>query len=232
MFFATLLLAAQTAAGPPALPQGTVSPYFVAPGIRTPLLIRIPVPGPWAPLIGGHVRSIMKARWADDLNARDLDHGHLLMKPGWTCAKPCTPGAVLKGVAAIMYHSAEGAGRWAAEAKQGIELDKRRHRSIIGWPDGRVQPAVELVWEQRHGLSGYESNGTVFDRLMPEYRPDLFSGLDDIGVIFKMDEGTLACTLISQFELVQDSRGRLSLGDGRPYDAFLECLQPRGKLVN
>lgn len=230
MFFTTLLLISQLTVQPFPIGQGTISPYFMASDWRAPLRIWIPVRKDWALIIAKHTRNMIDEKWADDLTSRDLDHGHMLMKPDWECAEPCTPDAVMDGVAAFLYHTAENAGRWAGEAEDGVDVDERTPRSVIGWFDGTVQPAVELVWEQRYQLQTYVSHGTVFDTDLWRYRSEQFSKADEFQVTFAMDEGTLTCNLSSQIRIVQDSHGRMILKGGRPFDAFMECYDPRGVL--
>ena len=229
--FATLLAFARwdlERVSPSVIPEvSPASMLFAGEGIPSLL---VAIPNPWAATMALHVREIIGNGWARDLTPRDLDHAHLLFKPDFKCPTPCTPERVMDGTAAILYHTAEQAGRWADEAKCGIPVDERTHRSIVGWSDGRVQPIAELFWNLRHNLIAYDSNGTVFDEEARRLRPDLFGDTDRMDVTAEFGENPLTCHLSSQLDIIQSSKGRFALSDGREYDAFLVCLSPKGTL--
>lgn len=214
---------------PTGLPLG---PYLVpgSVGFVGSLSLRMPMPKPWADILRNHVSSILRNRWAHDLTPRDLDHGHLLMKPGWECTSPCELDEVMAGVAAIMYHTAERAGRWKNEGERGVPVDRRTTRSVIGWPDGRVQPAIELVSSFRERLTAYDSNGTVFDNDLPTLRPDLFMQHPLYPIRVVGSDADITCELSNQFDILQDDNGRFALPDGREYDALLVCIALSGTL--
>jgi len=231
MWFLVMLLAAAAPCGTGGVWHPTRG-RFLGPsaGPIGPPAVHIPLPEPLAFFLLQHVRGMLAHGWAEDLTSMDLDHGHLLMKPGFTCPKPCTPERVAAGVAAILYHTAERSDRWEEEGTRGVPADRRTPRSIIGWPDGSVHPAIELVREQTAHLTAYESCGTVFHSDLPRLRADLFGEPWFPKVHTAFGHVTLTCNLNDQFDILQDAEGRFRLFDGRYYDAYLVCTYPEGDL--
>ncbi len=182
--------------------------------------MELPLPDPYPAVIKRHVDAMYAKGYFSDLVSNDLWHGHLLMNPGAPDAYD-DPAALLNDTALFLYHTDEEASRWERERANGLPTGQRVPRSIVGFWDGTVRPAILLVSPARARLKYYEKYGTVQDDDIFASRPDL---IQDTALTMKyIHVGRVECSAELQFLLLQEPFGRLQLADGRRYDVFLRC---------
>jgi len=184
-------------------------------------LMQLPFPDPYLGVVGRHVEGMLARGYAADVVSNDLFHGHLLLKPdaGYEYADV---GGLLEDATLFLYHTAEFSGRWEGEKKRGLPAWMRNPRSVAGFWDGRITPAITLVDPKKSLLQFYESNGTVFDSDIAQSNPGWLEYWQPGAKLIRVGEHA-KCRAELQFLLLQDPWGRIVLSDGRRVDAFLRC---------
>jgi hypothetical protein len=124
------------------------------------------VPKAFGELIASHIDKILEAGYGQFLNAKDFDHGHLVWKEGRRYEKAFQSGS-LDAVGVVLYHTAESINRWSEKEKH-LPHERRTPRSILGFVDGSIKPASEVVDVARLiKLRTYNERGTVFEHELP-----------------------------------------------------------------
>jgi len=184
-------------------------------------VMHLPFPDPYVDTIGSHVNAMLARGYAADLVSNDLFHGHLLLKPD-AGYEYTDVGALLNDAALFLYHTAEFSGRWEREKKRGLPAQMRNPRSIAGFWDGRITPAIALVDPTKSLLQFYESNGTVFDSDIAQSNPGWLEYWQPGAKLIRVGPRA-QCRAELQFLLLQDPWGRIVMSDGRRFDVFLRC---------
>jgi len=207
----------------------TVKPlfHFSGPDSRLRLepngawIAHLPVPDPYIDVIGRHVEVMYARGYFRDFTAKDFWHGHLMLRPHED-REYRTAGELVADTALFVYHTAEFSERWARES--GKPAAQRNPRSLVGFWDGSVVPAITLV-KPGVWMPFYESNGTISDSELRESHPDWFDAWMSLTIVRLGPRASCAASL--QFLVLQDAWGRLQVGDMR-YDVFLRCeIDPR-----
>lgn len=167
-------------------------------------------------LIYSFVKQAMDRGYAHDLNMQDFFHGHFIFKGPKTVYE--NPDEMLADITLYLFHSEEYTDRWWDQRKKGFPEDKMTPRSFVGWPDGKLQPAIEVV-PRDIMLHKYESSGTIYAQDLVHARPELSDqpfyksrGREDVEI--KMPNGEV-CTFISQFYFLPSPSG---------LNIFLRCV--------
>ena len=170
-------------------------------------------------LMAIHIRKIIDAGYATELSQEDLYHGHLIWKrnsdndllrldrdiysymSGGATSDPYGP------LAMILYHSAESGERWEI-AEQYLPIDKRTPRSIVGFLDGSIVPAIELLKVEidtgRFILpDDYTLYGSIREIDLAQANPNLFAA------------GAYLLSIGPQLEFVLHSEGRHSFSGNK-----------------
>lgn len=174
-----------------------------------------PVPEKFGNLVARHVEEMYRMGYFRALDESDFDHGHIVLVRG-----PKKYGSLkklLERTGLILYHTDEHSGRWESQSQ--VPPEKRIQRSIVGYPDGRIRPAIELIAEKRRGaLPYYASDGTVYDSDLAREEPGAWRK-DNVLVRYRRSEK--ARPFGNQFILVPSAHGRFSVGTVR-YDIYFE----------
>lgn len=180
-------------------------------------MIRLPFPDPYVDVVQTHVQAMYDRGYFTDLISNDLWHGHLIMKPG-AVPEYHDVGALLEDAALFVYHTAEFADRWARQAP--LPLERRTPRSIVGFWDGSVIPAINLVKPGTY-MPFYESNGTIGEDELRSSHPEWFEDFASMKIVRIGPRAK--CLAELQFLIVEEPLlGRLTFR-GHRYDAFLVC---------
>lgn len=181
----------------------------------------LPIPDPYIDVIGKHVETMYSRGNFRNFTSTDFWHGHLMLRPN-NVQEYRNAGELVAGAALVVYHTAEFSERWSKEA--GTPLDRRNPRSLVGFWDGSVVPAISLV-KPGVWMPFYESNGTISDSELRASHPEWFDDLFSVAIVRLGPRAACAASL--QFLVLQDAWGRLEVG-GMRYDAFIRCeIDPR-----
>ena len=138
------------------------------------------LPNETSSLVKSHLQAIVDKGWAK-ITPGDLYHAHILMAPNTRNVKEFgSPEELLSRMVGILYHSDEMLFRWRLEDGD-LSLEQRRPRSIIGYLDGTVAPAVGLLPEPLIALD-YEWSGTIHPDDLATAQPKLFDSRRNISV--------------------------------------------------
>jgi hypothetical protein len=182
---------------------------------------QLPVPDPYIDVIGRHIQQMHDRGYFRDFTSKDFWHGHFMLRPD-SPGEYADAGELVSHAALMVYHTAEFSERWKSESSK--PASSRNPRSLVGFWDGSVVPAINLV---KPGVSMpfYESNGTISDSELRDSHPDWFNGTFDPSFVRLGSRASCAASL--QFLILQDAWGRLTIGNMR-YDVFLRCeIDPR-----
>lgn len=120
------------------------------------------IPQAFGELAVKHIDKILEAGYGKFLHPDDFDHGHIVWKKGQRYAKSFLEGKV-DAVAMVLYHTAESTQRWSVQEAE-LPIEKRTPRSILGYPDGSIKPAAEVLdIERLEKLRTYRERGTIFE---------------------------------------------------------------------
>lgn len=158
-----------------------------------------PAPKELADLIAVHIEKIFEAGYAQSFSVDpdaggDFYHGHLIWRTDSDVASVFRVGAGNKSdisqIAMILYHTAEETDRWQ-KVEAHLPIEKRTPRSIVGYLDGSIRPAIDIVGDP-YSLQGawspnsYVPHGTVHPFNIVDHNPGLYAGpsYDRVGYSF------------------------------------------------
>ncbi len=182
-----------------------------------------------ANLVHKHILSMKEKGYFEEISQMDFFHGHLIHK---TFKDRVSRDKFGKEVSAILYHTAESNKRWSIESSEKPDHEQRTQRSLIGWPDGSVDPAIQ--WIDLNDLKVgrkriYHLAGTIYTSDIAEQNPDL-SVLDYSRhserrvrkILIEFKNGLFELYVSEFFLVLQKSDGRFQLADGTPYEIYLD----------
>jgi hypothetical protein len=100
-----------------------------------------PQPARFEKVVRSHVTQILEKGYAESLAWDDLSYGRIFVRRG---KEGCyaNMNELLENVELIAYYSAEFKNRWDDFR---TPLEKKIPRSIVGFMDGRIMPAIDFV---------------------------------------------------------------------------------------
>jgi hypothetical protein len=114
-------------------------------------------PSPFELLVSKHVDAILQEGYAESIQASDLNHGHLIINKHKGCYGNL--GELISNTRMVLYHSDEGGKRWQKETRPNKD---RVQRSIVGFPDGSIKPAIKVLKDEYNtNKDYYECCGTI-----------------------------------------------------------------------
>lgn len=109
-------------------------------------------------MVASHVDEMLTQGYAKKIDETDLFHGHLVFRKKEDCYKNLSHA--LDSFDFILYHTDESLKRW--ESQKG-EPKNKTQRSIVGFRDGTIRPAVDVMGEENIiAWSTYECCGTIY----------------------------------------------------------------------
>lgn len=175
---------------------------------------RIPAPDSFGKLAEKHISTMYSRGYFRHLNRLDLNHGHLVFPVG----SPETFSSledVLAHVALVLYHTDEDDFVWLSS--EPVDPGKRKQRSIVGLPDGRIRPAIELFSVRYQDFDHYVCCGTIHVTDFGWFMPKQFEQDRDIRIVSQAG----ARWLINQFTIYKTASGRYKVA-GIRYDIYFE----------
>jgi hypothetical protein len=173
---------------------------------------KIYVPDWFGRMVANHVSLMYQASLFKSIGETDFNHGHLLIQKNVRHDHGyASPEDFFRDVAAILYHTAEGIGRWRKEAAEGVPADLRTPRSILG-KRGTIDPHLK-----KYSLypKEFEIVGTVNSLEISSALGYIFNG-DSMTVIISNERHMP----LLEMEIEPRSDGRYEAG-GQRYDAYL-----------
>lgn len=184
--------------------------------------LRIVLPMRLGRVVESHINSMFRAGLFFSFADEDFNHGHIVRRAG-NKEEYGSLDEFLKDAAFIVYHTDENASRWVSLRQADLPPEKRIQRSIVGYLNGKIKPAIELVGEsQKNELPYYECCGTVAGDDLERARPELARYNQLVVVVFQGKK----CLLFSQFAIERNELGRFSSG-GMRYEIFFTLKFPR-----
>jgi hypothetical protein len=189
-------------------------------------MVNIYAPESFGKIILAHIDEAKKQAYYDELSRKDFFHGHLLLAGIPT--NHDSPQAYFSKVTSVLYHTAEYNGRWEKEQDQGIPAEERRQRSIIGFINGVLVKAMDIMKD--HIPPGFEGSGTIYDVNIAVAHPELAQLSPDKG---RVDAKSIkvckngecrVCQPFGQFNIVKESTGRFTTANGEKVELFLRCF--------
>lgn len=183
---------------------------------------KIFVPDRLGKIISSHVEMMHQQGYFENLSEKDFDHGHFILRQGADFFY-YSLDEFFKNVVMILYHTQEHTQLWRNQARAGIPFERRTPRSILGFLNGMIRPAVEFADMNFSQRSGYELAGTI-DSYNVRSTLGLFDRECDVCVAIEWrwfkPEGS--------FMIRPHPYGRYQVGKAR-YDIFMRYLPYRPK---
>jgi hypothetical protein len=175
------------------------------------------------------INESLRLGYAGEISQKDLFHGHMILQgPATVYAEPMR---FFEDLRISLFHSAEYLSRWAAEGRRGLPLEERTPRSFVGWANGVLQKAIDLVTPGAR-LKSYSGAGTIYTEEVIESNPGLtrhqvsnFGGYEKLFI----ELGNLRCEAWNSFYILRDPAGRFQTPDGQAYELFFHCRFPLKK---
>ena len=189
----------------------------------------MPMPISLANLVHQHILLMEERGSFEEISKKDFFHGHLIQK---TLKSPVSRDKFEQEVSAILYHTAEYNRRWKSEAPKRPDHEQRNQRSLIGWPNRILDPAIQWIRldDLRTGRKRiYHIAGTIYASDIVEQNPHL-SVLDYSRhpnkrmrkILIEFKEGLFELYVSEYFLVLQKSDGRFKLTDGTRYEIYLD----------
>jgi hypothetical protein len=187
------------------------------------------VPTSLSKSIAQHVQKMYNDKYYDVIGPKDFFHGHLI--PTHWQDREFTLPEVLSDSPHILYHTAEYNFRWNEEFKSGIPLEKLTPRSIVGFKDGHIQTAIDIIRLENlddRRIVSYTNSGTLYDSDLIKFKPQLFNSslellnqhqLKYIKLNFK--DGEYKIFIENQFYILPDEMGPYSFENSFRFDVFV-----------
>lgn len=121
---------------------------------------KIFVPDWFGRIIASHVEMMYQMGCFKNLSGEDFDHGHLIFRQGAGFFYRSSD-EFLKNVSMILYHTNEHTHLWQRQAANGIPVEQRIPRSILGFLNRIARPAVEFVVLGPSQIGNYVDCGTI-----------------------------------------------------------------------
>jgi len=152
----------------------------------------------------------------------DLYHAHILLPPSAPDRFGST-GQLFSGSPLMLYHSDEMLHRWRLDDGE-LPIERRRPRSIIGYPDGRIQPAAQLMRNPIADAVHYEWHGTIHSDELARELPELIAPRSDRTVRI----GNADCVVNLIVDISPHNTGRPTITvSGRPLALTMDCKRYR-----
>ena len=175
---------------------------------------KIFVPDWFGKIISSHVEVIHMAGCFERLCQEDLDHGHFIFRQNTELFHD-SPEELLKKVTVVLYHTHEGSNNWQKQILAGVPLWKRMPRSLAGFLNGMVSPAINFVSLPPAQVETYVNRGTI-DPFDVRNTLELFNREGDLRVMIKGSQFVPR----TFFSIKPFPEGRYSVG-GQRYDIFV-----------
>ena len=179
-------------------------------------------------IVERHLQQASQSGYYQELSLNDFFHGHLILKGPQSTFD--SPKSFFDNVSVVLYHTAEYNNRWENQASSGVPAQQRTPRSLLGFRDGRLQPATDFI----HDLpQSYENSGTLYGSDVVKALPDMsslpygdFGGVPDVFVNTMGPSGPTLCQADSlEFYILYRADGRFHAPDGKPIEIFVRCVQ-------
>jgi hypothetical protein len=121
---------------------------------------KIFVPDWFGKIVESHVACMLSGNCYQELCEKDFDHGHMLLRKN-AKATYNSVDDFFGDVVMILYHTAERNKRWHIERKKNQPVKKRAPRSLLGFKNGMVRSARDLVELNQIMDIQYEESGTI-----------------------------------------------------------------------
>ncbi len=176
-------------------------------------------PDAFGKLAAQHISQMYVRGYFRHLSRNDFDHGHLVFRVGSPETFVSLEDA-LAHAALTLYHTDESG--VVLDSDGPLDPGKRRQRSIVGLPDGRIRPAIELFSAPYQDFYDYICCGTIhvmdFWRLIPKQFKH--------NMVIRIVSRTGTQWLASQFMITKSATGRYRVANIY-YDIYFES--PREK---
>ncbi len=182
-----------------------------------------------AGLIHQHILLMQERGYFEEISKRDFFHGHLIHK---TFEDQVSRDEFEKEVSAVLYHTAEYNRRWEIESSERPNPEQRTQRSIIGWPNGSLDPAIKRIDlnDLKTGRKRlYHLAGTIYVTDIVEQNPHLsvldYSRRSDERmrkILTEFKNGFFELYVSEYFLVLQKSDGRFQLTEGTHYEIYMD----------
>lgn len=160
-------------------------------------------------IVANHVFAMHASGCFQKLCQDDLDHGHLLLRKD---AKRAYDSAdeFLRDVVFVLYHCAEHTKRWRKERARELPVLNRIPRSLLGFKNGEVRVARNVINLDSFVERMYEESGTIHTPQL-EDNLNLFKGNNSL----KVTINGKVCVPSLDFSIKPYSKGRYKVGNQR-----------------
>jgi len=175
------------------------------------------LPDEFGRLVEKHAKLMQESGYLEKISEYDFDHGHIMLKAG--CPEVfASLNEMFSYVSGILYHTREHQKHWQKEAGRGLPVSERTPRSIIGYRNGAIEPAINLISNLSVLDERYSSNGTIF----PQQLYQLYAyHCNEESIV--MNVNGIDCRLGLTLQIEINSIGRFKL-KGQKYEIFLRCF--------
>lgn len=169
----------------------------------------------------------------DNLSIQDLFHGHIIHRGPELNFE--NPEAYFSAISAVLYHSSERLPRWGQEGRAGIPIQERTPRSFVGWLDGNIDAARDLLKPEVPLTDNYENGGTISQReIVQSVAPPITSLSYGISPsqehaprsylkLCRNEKCSVCETGQGSFVITPEAKGRFRLPNGVAYELYFRC---------
>jgi hypothetical protein len=121
-------------------------------------------------MVRSHVAAMMKEGYAQELSWDDLNHGHIFAPSREGCYSSLD--SLLGDVKQVLYHTRRYKYDWVYDESP----EKKTQRSIVGFKDGTITPAIEFVGKENlasRSIFRFNRLGLIDVEDVTKVRPDL-----------------------------------------------------------
>lgn len=197
--------------------------------------LKIELPKAYGDMIFKHVTQLWKQEAFAKLDLSDFFHGHLIVlgsKQGYASIEE-----VFSELTAIVYHTHENDNYWEDQAE---EPEDKKQRSFVGWLDGRLESAINVVSQDNLRGRNYLFFGTIYSSDLVRQMPNLSRlnfnfGQVTMPQLHLTDAQTwgdtpFTCSPDSMFYVLPDKDGPYEIPELGRFAIYLFCQSDRRAL--